>query len=159
MFPAKSVLTLLTVWLSATVCLAEDPSFPQPAKGVELVKDQYIVQFKGDTDFEQARNSILKNDEVNFVRYIDTRSIGVFKFSSENAAAKWRDGAVGVKYFEQGEKCVVYTFTQNTREDSPLEYDLHHGFEKSSGGGGGGHVLKSVDDCAAFRIHWFVHHL
>ena len=140
MFPAKSVLTLLTVWLSATVCLAEDPSFPQPAKGVELVKDQYIVQFKGDTDFEQARNSILKNDEVNFVRYIDTRSIGVFKFSSENAAAKWRDGAVGVKYFEQGEKCVVYTFTQNTRSP-PLNMICIMALRNWPGQWGGGHFF------------------
>jgi hypothetical protein len=104
MFPTKALLTLLTVWLFATVCLAEDPpsSFPQPEKDVveELLKDQYIVQYNGADDFQEAKNSILDGDEeVEVVRYIDTSNIGVYKFSSQNAAAEWRDGAVGVKYF------------------------------------------------------------
>ena len=110
MFPTNALFTILTVWLFATaVCLAEDPpSFPQPEKGVEeqelLLKDQYIVQFNGADDFKEAKNSILNSDEeVEVIRYIDTRNIGVYKFSSEEAAAEWRNGAVGVKYFEKGE--------------------------------------------------------
>jgi hypothetical protein len=141
MFPAKSLLTLLTVFLSATVCLAEDdPSFPQPAKGVELVKDQYIVQFKAD-DFEQAKNSILKDEKVIVVRYIDTRNIGVFNFSSQQAAAKWRDGAVGVKYFEEGEKCVVYAFTQNTRSPPLNMICIMLALRNWPGQWGGGHFF------------------
>ena len=62
----KSVLTVLTVCLSATMCLAEDPSFPQAAKGVEYLKNQYIVQFEGADVFELAKRSIFKeNEEVN----------------------------------------------------------------------------------------------
>jgi hypothetical protein len=100
----KSVLTVLTVCLSATVCLAEDPSFPQAAKGVECLKNQYIVQFEGADVFELAKRSIFKeNEEVNLVRNIDSRNIAVCKFSDKKAAAKWRASTAGVKYFEAGE--------------------------------------------------------
>ena len=100
----KSVLTLLAVCLSATVCLAEDPSFPQAATGVECLKDQYIVQFEGAKFFDLAKQSIFKeNEEVNLVRNIDSRNIGVLKFSDKKAAAKWRETTKGIKYFEAGE--------------------------------------------------------
>ena len=84
--------------LSATVCLAEDPSFPQASKGVEYLKNQYIVQFEGADDFKQAKRSILRNDEeVNLVRNIDSRNIGVYKFADKKAAAKWRENTAGIK--------------------------------------------------------------
>jgi hypothetical protein len=139
MFPAKSLLTPLAVWLFATACLAEEPSFPQPEKGVELLKDQYIVQFNGADDFKEAKNSILNGEEVEVVRYIDTRNIGVYKFSSKKAAAKWRDGAVGVKSFEAGENYGAYICLK--RDGS-----------KENKKGGGIALLETIADCASFII-------
>lgn len=109
MFP-KSVLTLLTVWLSASVCLAEDePSFPKPTKRVEFVENQYIVQFENADYFEQSKLSTRSDgDEVQVVRHIDTRKIAVYKFTSKEAAGNWRKDAAGVKYFERGEKCGAF---------------------------------------------------
>ena len=108
MFP-KSLLTLF-VWLSATVCLAEEPSFPQQAEGVDPLENQYIIQFDDTDHYEQAKLSILNDDSVQVARYIDTRNIVVYAFSSRKTATKWRNDAVGVKYFEEGEKRSAYTF-------------------------------------------------
>ena len=106
MFFHKSVLTLLAVCLSTTVCLGEEPSFPQAVEGVEYLKDQYIVQYKGTHSFEEAKRSMSRerNEEVNLVRNIDSLNIGVYKFSDEKAAAKWRESTAGIKYFERGKK-------------------------------------------------------
>ena len=97
----KSLLTLLTVLTSATVCLANEPSFPQPAKGVQ-------VQFEDADDFEAAKISTLNDNSVQVVRHIDSRQIRVYKFADTKSAAKWRSNAGGIKYFEAGEKCCVY---------------------------------------------------
>ena len=102
----KSLLTLLTVCLSATVCLAEEPSFPRPDKSVESVENQWIVQFEGADEFEAAKISALNDNSVEVVRYIDTRKIVVYKFADKKSAAKWRNDAIGIKYFEAGENDV-----------------------------------------------------
>jgi hypothetical protein len=106
MFPKSR---LLALWLSATVCLAEEPSFPNSVTGVQFIENQYIVQFEGADDFEQAKLSTLNDNKVQVVRHIDTRKIGVYKFSSKKAAAKWREKAGEIKYFEAGEKCGACT--------------------------------------------------
>ena len=106
--------------LSATVCLAEDPSFPQASKGVEYLKNQYIVQFEGADDFKQAKRSILRNDEeVNLVRNIDSRNIAVYKFSDKEAAANWRESTAGIKYFEAGENTPHFSGTCRTAARRP----------------------------------------
>ena len=123
MIANKYLLALLTILLllPATMCLAEEPSFPQAAKGVEelLVENQFIIQFDSADDFEQSKQGILNDDEVQVVRYIDTRNIGVYKFSSKKAAAEWRDDAVGVKYFEAGEKWCWCIYFKNRDERIP----------------------------------------
>jgi hypothetical protein len=106
----KSLLTLLTVWTSAAMCLAQDPSFPQTSEIVQLVKNQYIVQFEGADSFEEAKISTSNDNSVEVVRHIDSRMIAVVKFADKKAATKWRDDAGGIKYFEPGEKCSAYIY-------------------------------------------------
>jgi hypothetical protein len=119
---------VLTVCLSATVCLAEDPSFPQAAEAVEYLKNQYIVQFEDADGFELAKRSILKeNEEVNLVRNIDSRNIAVYKFSDKKAAAKWRESTAGIKYFEAGENTIMLWLCLLPLGRFPLEYYLRHG--------------------------------
>ena len=100
----KSLLTLLTVWTSAAVCLAQDPSFPQTSENVQLFKNQFIVQFEDGDDFEEAKISTRNDNSVEVVRNIVSRNIGVYKFADKKAATKWRDNTKGIKYFELGEK-------------------------------------------------------
>ena len=121
----NSLLKLLIACLSATtmMCLAEEPSNLRRTEGVELVENQYIVQYDKLLNFEETKQNILNDNEVQVVRYIDTRNIGVFKFTSKKAATKWRDNAEGVKYFEAGEsKLGVVRHFSKTRvpSSSPL---------------------------------------
>jgi hypothetical protein len=80
----KYLLTLLTVWTSAAVCRAEEPSFSRPDKSTKSVENQWIVQFEGADDFEAAKLSTLNDISVQVVMNIDSRQLGVYKFADKN---------------------------------------------------------------------------
>ena len=105
----KRFCTLVVLWLSAAICIAKEQdlsSFPRPAKDVEVVENQFIVQYEVSNTFNSAKwsTTALNANDVQVVRYIDSSNIGVVKFPSEKAAEEWRlKNAEHVKYFEAGE--------------------------------------------------------
>ena len=105
----RPYLSLLIVWLSWTLCHSEEqnPSFPRRrANNLEVIKNQYIVQYKDSKDFNNAKQNAtaFNATDAQIVKYIDSRNIGTIKFSSEEKAMKWlEDNAQGLKYFEEGE--------------------------------------------------------
>ena len=103
MMNKKIAVALLTMSLSAGMCLAEKPTFPhKEGKKSAVIEGQYIIQFDSEEDFEANKNSLDNDDKANVVMYIDTRKIAVLKFDTKVEADSWRTETQGIKYFEPG---------------------------------------------------------
>ena len=151
----KSLLTLLIACLSATMmCLAKNPSNLRRMEGVELVENQYIVQFDKLLNFEETKQNVLNDNEVQVVRHIDTRNIGVYKFASKKAATKWRDSTEGVKYFEAGESKllgILLHFSKTRVPSPPFSMICFTALQKK----GGGHLFLRVLESAAYFYKYY----
>ena len=98
----------MAVWLLATASYAEEPSFPRPIEDDDsTLKLQYVIQFD---EAPPSMESILSeaNGIKEIVREIPSRKILVVRFSSKEAAEKWKSKTRGIKYFVKGEKNIVF---------------------------------------------------
>ena len=103
------------VWLFATTCTAEEPSFPLPTgeQDEASLENQYIIQFY---DIPTPSKEAFLGDDIEvIVREIPSRKIVVARFSSEKAAQRWKSNTKGIKYFEKGEKTVISFFQSPQR--------------------------------------------
>ena len=98
----------MVAWLFATACTAEEPSSPLPTGEDEAsLKNQYIIQFY-ERPITTYGGAFLDDEIEEIVREIPSRKIVVAKFSSENAAARWKSKTRGIKYFEKGKKNLAH---------------------------------------------------
>ena len=102
---SKSFLAFLALWLSFSVCLAEEPSFPYPTEE-KFIENQYIVQFERNEAGEKMKKVIMvaqnNEEKPTLIRKIEGRNISVIKFPSAKAAERWTQKHVGIKHFEKG---------------------------------------------------------
>ena len=106
-----TTLLLLLFSIPSALCLVELPSFPRAPEELEKSHNQFIVQFESTKDREETKQIILlgMNDDINVVKEIPSRNIGVLKFPSAESAETWRkNNSKNIKYFQEGEKIIYY---------------------------------------------------
>ena len=103
---SKAFLMFLALWLSFSVCLAEEPTFPYPTKEDHSFDNQYIVQFERNSAGNKMKQVIMvapdNEEKPRIMRKIKSRNIFVIKFPSARAAARWNKKLKGIKFFDKG---------------------------------------------------------
>ena len=104
---SKSFLAFLALWLSLSVCLAEEPSFPYPTEE-EFIENQYSVEFERNAAGNKMKKVIMVahdgEEAPTLIRKIVSRNIKVIQFPSERAAERWSGKTKGIKHFEKGKR-------------------------------------------------------
>ena len=104
----KAIFSLMALWMSFNVSLAEEPTYSLKAENSIDLSNQFIVEFKRNRAGEKSKQSLFSkfndddDDAPKLIRRIESRNISVVKFRSRQAVAKWLKNATGIKYFERG---------------------------------------------------------